>query len=213
MRYKAIIFDLDGVLVHTDRYHYSAWKSIADELGIHFDETLNNRLRGVSRMNSLDIILESYKGKLTNEERKHYADKKNHIYQKLLENISSDDLSEDVRHTLRSLRELGIKLAIGSSSKNAKLILRRLGLEHFFDAVSDGTNIVRSKPDPEVFQKASAYLAISPEACLVVEDALSGMDAAIAAHMDCAGIGDAAGHLNATYRLTYLSDLLQIIEN
>lgn len=210
MKYQAVIFDLDGVLVHTDRYHYMAWKSIAEELGIHFDEAVNNRLRGVSRMKSLDIILESYEGCLTNEQRKYYAEEKNRMYQKVLKNLSANDLSLDVRNTLLLLKQAGIKLAIGSSSKNAKMILSRLGFERFFDAVSDGTNIVHSKPDPEVFLKASEYLAVAPAHCLVIEDAIAGVDAALAANMDCAAIGDAVSHPLATYRLTCLSDVLQI---
>ncbi|MDD4564332.1 MAG: beta-phosphoglucomutase [Eubacteriales bacterium] len=211
MMYKAVIFDLDGVITHTDRYHYLAWKTIADELGIPFDEIVNNRLKGVSRADSLEIIIESYEGILTEEQKLYYTDRKNRLYQMLLENLTENDLSADVGSTLIALKEHGVKLAIGSSSKNAKMILERIGLENFFDAVSDGTNIVNSKPDPEVFLKASEYLGIEPKDCLVVEDAVAGVEAAKAAGMDCAAIGDAMKSPLADYRLDCFPDLRQIV--
>lgn len=211
MKYQAVIFDLDGVLVHTDRYHYLAWKTIADELGVTFDEKINNRLRGVSRMACLEIVLETYDEPLTDEQKAYYAERKNQRYKQLLEELSAQDLSDEIRHTMVSLREHGVKLAIGSSSKNAKLILQRIGLDDFFDAVSDGTNIVHSKPHPEVFLKASDYLGILPQQCLVIEDAMAGVEAALAANMDCAVMGDALGHPQATYRLNHFPDLLHIV--
>ncbi|MDI9481042.1 MAG: beta-phosphoglucomutase [Syntrophomonadaceae bacterium] len=211
MKYQAVIFDLDGVLVHTDRYHYLAWKTIADELGVTFDEKINNRLRGVSRMACLEIVLETYDEPLTDEQKAYYAERKNQRYKQLLEELSTQDLSDEIRHTMVSLREHGVKLAIGSSSKNAKLILQRIGLDDFFDAVSDGTNIVHSKPHPEVFLKASDYLGILPQQCLVIEDAMAGVEAALAANMDCAVMGDALGHPQATYRLNHFPDLLHIV--
>ena len=211
MKYQAVIFDLDGVLVHTDRYHYLAWKTIADELGVTFDEKINNRLRGVSRMACLEIVLETYDEPLTDEQKAYYAERKNQRYKQLLEELSTQDLSDEIRHTMVSLREHGVKLAIGSSSKNAKLILQRIGLDDFFDAVSDGTNIVHSKPHPEVFLKASDYLGILPQQCLVIEDAMAGVEAALAANMDCAVMGDALGHPQAPYRLNHFPDLLHIV--
>jgi beta-phosphoglucomutase len=211
LKYNAVIFDLDGVITHTDRYHYLAWKTIADELGIPFDEIVNNRLKGVSRMDSLEIILESYEGTLTEEQKLYYTERKNRLYQMLLENLTENDLSDDVRSTLIALKEYGVKLAIGSSSKNAKLILECIGLENFFDAVSDGTNIINSKPDPEVFLKASEYLGIAPEHCLVVEDAVSGVQAARAAGMDCVAMGDAIKSPLANYQIENIVDLQKII--
>lgn len=208
MKYSAVIFDLDGVICHTDHYHYMSWKQIADDLSIYFDENINNRLRGVSRMESLEIILEKYNKTLTDEEKKFYAEKKNNIYRSLLSEMSPADLSDDVRKTLVQLQKKGYMLAIGSSSKNAKFILNKLGLGVFFDTVSDGTNITRSKPDPEVFIRASEYLKVKSEKCIVVEDAKSGIEAAIAAKMDCAAIGDAVLCGLATYNLNRLSDLL-----
>lgn len=210
MKYAAVIFDLDGVICHTDQYHYQAWKAIADELGIYFDKKINNRLRGVSRMESLDIILEKYEGKMSTAKREYYAAKKNDLYKELLKEMTTADLSSEVKSTLLELRAGGIKLAIGSSSKNARFILGRLGLEGFFDAISDGNNIVHSKPDPEVFLKAAQLLGMEAEACLVVEDAEAGIRAAKAAIMDSAAIGDAVKCGLATYNLDCISDLLEI---
>lgn len=211
MRYKAVIFDLDGVICHTDKYHYLAWKKIADEIGVYFDEVINNRLRGVSRMESLEIILESYGGELSREEKDYYAEKKNGFYRDLLEEMSPDDLSREVKDTMDRIRAKGIRVAVGSSSKNTKFILKQIGLEDYFDAVSDGNNITRSKPDPEVFLRASEYLGIEPRGCLVVEDARSGLEAALSAKMDCAAIGDGTRYNLANYNLNRFSDLLLIV--
>lgn len=211
MKYKAIIFDLDGVICHTDHYHYLAWKKLADKLGIYFDEEINNRLRGVSRMDSLNIILEKYNGELTKNEKEFYAKDKNNIYKELLQNMKPADLSIEVKETLDQLKTSGFQLAIGSSSRNARFILKQLGLEGYFDAISDGNNIENSKPDPEVFLKAGEYVGISPKECLVVEDALAGLEAAIAARMDQAAIGDAIYSNLATYNLATFSDLLKYV--
>lgn len=212
MKYKAVIFDLDGVICHTDMYHYQAWKQIADELGIYFDEEINNRLRGVSRMESFEIILERYEGTMSLEDKVVYTTRKNEAYKELLKNMSPADLSPEVKETLDGLRAKGLKLAIGSSSKNAGFILERLGLDGYFDAVSDGNNITRSKPDPEVFVKAAQLVGEASGDCLVVEDAKAGLEAAIGGGMDCAAMGDAVASGLATYDLTEFSDLLQITE-
>ena len=179
-KYNAVIFDLDGVICHTDKYHYQAWKAVADELGIYFDEEINNRLRGVSRMESFEIILERYEGEMSEEEKECWTTKKNDIYKELLKNMSPADLSAEVKETLDDLRANGHKLAIGSSSKNARFILGQLGLGEYFDAISDGNNISKSKPDPEVFVKAAEYVDEQADKCLVVEDAKAGLQAAIA---------------------------------
>lgn len=212
MKYEAIIFDLDGVICFTDQYHYQAWKAVADELGIYFDETINNRLRGVSRMESFDIILERFEGTMSEQEKIFYTDKKNEIYKKLLANMSPKDLSTEVKETLDFLRTEGLKLAIGSSSKNTRFILERLGLGSYFDAISDGTNITCSKPDPEVFLKASRFVNVEPAKCLVVEDAKAGIQAAAAGGMDSAAIGDAVACGLGTYQLSSFADLLQVIK-
>lgn len=212
MKYQAVIFDLDGVICSTDTYHYQAWKAISDELKIPFDETINHRLRGVSRMESFEIILEKYDKEMSQEEKVSWTEKKNEIYKELLKNMSPADLSEEVKSTLDALREKGLLLAIGSSSKNAGFILGQLGLGEYFDAVSDGNNITKSKPDPEVFVKAAQFIGKEPGVCLVVEDAKAGVEAAKAGGMDCAAIGDAVKCGMAEHNLSTFSDLLQVVQ-
>lgn len=207
---KAFIFDLDGVLVFTDKFHYQAWKKMADGMGIYFDEEINNRLRGVSRMASLEIILEKYDGDLSQEDKERLAAEKNDSYRELLKTMTPADVTDEVRATLKTLRERGYKLAIGSSSKNARFILGQVGLLDEFDAISDGNNITNSKPDPEVFLKAAEYLGEEPEHCIVVEDAYAGVDAAKAGGMRAAAIGDAASYEKADYILNTFGDLLKI---
>ncbi len=207
---KGFIFDLDGVICSTDKYHYLAWKSLADDLGIYFDEKINDRLRGVSRMDSLNIILERSDKDYTDEEKEEFAERKNQRYRELIRSMTPDDLPEDVKNTLDTLRSRGYRLAIGSSSKNAQTILAQIGLGDFFDEISDGNNITRSKPDPEVFLKAAEMLGLRPEVCVVVEDALSGIDAAVAGHFMSAGIGEASAHPSVTWPIEEISDLLDI---
>lgn len=210
-KYKAIIFDLDGVICFTDKYHYQAWKKLADSLRIYFDEEINNRLRGVSRMESLEIILERSEKQYSAEEKEKLAVTKNEEYVKLLAGMTTEDLSEEVKLTLEILREKGYLLAIGSSSKNAKAILQRLGLGDFFDAISDGTNITKSKPDPEVFLKAAEYLNLLPKECLVVEDAKAGIDAAASGGFDSAGLGEAAAYEKTVYPMSSFAILNEIL--
>ena len=213
MQFQAIIFDLDGVICFTDEYHYRAWKAMADDMGIPFDRTVNNRLRGVSRMASLDIILEKYEGPaLSQADKEKLAQRKNDIYRESLKEMSPADLSAEVKETLEGLRALGLKLAIGSSSKNTPFILGQIGLKDFFDAVSDGNNITRSKPDPEVFVKAAQMLGIAPEACLVVEDAVSGAQAGHAGGMKVACLGDAAQHQAGDWNMQSIRELLDIVK-
>lgn len=211
MKYKGIIFDLDGVLVHTDKYHYLAWKQIADRLGIYFDEKINNRLRGVSRMVSLEIILAGSTKKFSVAQKEELAEEKNSVYIQYLEDLTQKDLGEGVLQTLEKLKAMGLKLAVGSSSRNAVLILKKTGIYGFFGAVSDGNNIVKPKPDPEVFIKAADMLGLLCGQCLVVEDAVSGVLAATAANMDCAAIGDAAKHKIATYNIENFYQLVEIV--
>ena len=211
MKYKGIIFDLDGVICSTDEYHYQAWSALAHRLAIPFDRTINNRLRGVSRMESLEIILEKSTVSYSEEEKQAFADEKNETYKELLGQMSTKDLSDEVKRTLLYLRGTGVKLAIGSSSKNTPYILQRLGLGNFFEAVADGNCITHSKPHPEVFLKAAEMLELSPAQCLVVEDAHAGVAAACAGGFDCAGMGDAAQSTEATYHLTSFCDLEKIV--
>lgn len=210
---KAVIFDLDGVICFTDRFHYQAWKTLADSLDIYFDEKINNRLRGVSRMASLEIILEKAKKEYTQEEKNLFAEKKNDLYRDLLKNMSPADLSEEVRDTLQELRKRGYRLAIGSSSKNTKFILERIGLDGFFDAVADGTDITHSKPSPEVFLVAAEKLGEKPEDCAVVEDARAGIEAAKAAGMTALALfGDAKECGLEDYDLTGFGNLLDLLQ-
>ncbi len=211
-KYKAVIFDLDGVLCHTDQYHYLAWKKLADELGIQFNEQSNNALRGVGRMQSLEILLGPQSSRFSMDEKKQMAEKKNNLYRSYLSQMTPEDLDNEVYSTLNIIRKRGFKMAVGSSSKNTPLILSRIGLKNFFDAVSDGNNITRPKPDPEVFLAASSMINEEPGCCLVVEDALSGIQAAFAAGMDCAAMGDGTKYHSATYNLSQFSDILGILE-
>ena len=209
--FDAVIFDLDGVICYTDEYHYQAWKAMADSIGVSFDREINNRLRGVSRMASLDIVLEKYHGELSEAEKEELADQKNEIYKKLLAQMSPADLSDEVKSTLDELRRRGYQLAIGSSSKNAPFILRQIGLGEYFDAVSDGNNITRSKPDPEVFEKAAKMLRVGAKRCLVVEDAVSGAEAAHKGGMKAACVGDASRAGAGDYNMKSVKDLLEIL--
>lgn len=187
-----IIFDLDGVLVHTDHYHYQAWKEMADNHGVHFDQKINQRLRGVSRMESLDIILERANRPYGGQERTMLATEKNLRYRELLGTLSKKDLAPEHRERLRQLKAEGYKLAIGSSSKNASYIVERLGLSDLIEYVADGNEIKRSKPDPEVFLLAARKMDLPPESCVVIEDATAGLEAAVAGSFTAAGFGAAA---------------------
>lgn len=208
---KAIIFDLDGVICFTDHYHYLAWKALADEEGIYFDEIINNRLRGVSRMESLNIVLERATKAYTDEEKLAMAEKKNALYRELLKKMTPADLPAEVKQTLDTLRARGFLLAIGSSSKNAPTILERIGLSGYFDAVSDGNNISHSKPDPEVFLKAAEFLGLTPDACAIVEDAVAGIEAGRRAGMLCFAVGDAAGAGAGDHNMGSIKDLTTIL--
>lgn len=210
VRMKTFIFDLDGVIVFTDKLHYQAWKKMADRIGVYFDEKINNRLRGVSRMASLDIILERSEKQYSAAEKESLAEEKNAYYRDLLKTMTPQDVDPAVRRALTQLRERGHRLAIGSSSKNTRFILMQTELLDAFDAISDGTNITKSKPDPEVFLKAAAFAGDVPENCIVVEDALAGIDAAKAAGMLAAGIGEAEHYELTDYPLKAFEDILKI---
>lgn len=211
MKFKGVIFDLDGVICSTDEYHYMAWKALAEKLGITtFTREDNKRQRGVSRMESLEVVLEKCDKIFTDEEKLALADEKNEIYKKMLVNMSPADLSEEVKTTLDKLRAGGLKLAIGSSSKNTPAILSRLGLGGYFDAVADGNCITHSKPHPEVFLKAAEMLSLEPSECLVVEDAAAGAQAGHAGGFKVAGIGEAAKSGYTTYPISTFSDLLKV---
>ncbi len=207
----AIIFDLDGVLCSTDRYHYLAWKALADRLKIPFDEQANGRLRGVSRMESLEILLGEKSNLYSKEEKLAMAEEKNSLYKGYLAAMTPGDLSRDVRMTLHTLRQRGYLLAVGSSSKNAKLILRQLGLGDFFDAVADGTMIKNSKPDPEVFLLAASLLGVPPQNAMVIEDAKSGVRAARAGRFRAIGIRTEGNDPDSDITIKRLSNLTDIL--
>lgn len=211
---KAIIFDLDGVICSTDEFHYQAWKSLAEKMGIPFDRTVNNRLRGVSRMESLEIVLScGGPNSLNKDEKQMLASEKNETYRRLLQHMSEKDLSVEVSGTLNRLRQEGYKLAIGSSSKNTPMILEHLGLANFFDAVADGNCITRSKPDPEVFLKAAEMLGVAPEEALVVEDAVSGAQAGHAGGFTVACVGDASAAKAGDYNMKSFAELLRVVNS
>jgi beta-phosphoglucomutase len=207
MAVTAVIFDLDGVIVTTDEYHFLGWKMLADEEGIHFDREINERCRGVSRMGSLEVVLERSAKSYSPEQKTEMATRKNNYYRKMLERLTPDDILPGVRDCLDELRRLGIKVAVGSSSRNTPVILERIGMAGWFDAVADGNDITRSKPDPEVFLIAARRLETPPGECLVVEDAAAGVEAAIAGGMWCLAVGAAKGHPAAHLHAESMADI------
>lgn len=204
---KAVIFDLDGVVVSTDECHYLAWKRLAEEEGIPFTREDNLRQRGVSRMESLEILLEKAPRTYTPEEKRLLAERKNNYYRELLKTITPADILPGARELIAELKKRGVKVAIGSSSKNTPVILQRIGMDQAFDAVADGNDITKSKPDPEVFLKAAQKLGIAPRDCIVVEDAEAGVGAAIAAGMKCLAIGTASHDKRAHLRARDLTEI------
>ena len=195
----AVIFDLDGVIVSTDDCHYRAWKMMADSQSIPFDREINERLRGVSRMESLEIILERSNRTYTQNEKEALATQKNEAYKLLIQELTPSDMLPGAMKTLEDLRSRGIRIAIGSSSRNTPIILKQIGLSGYFDAVADGNEIHHSKPDPEVFLLAVKKLKVPAENCLVVEDADAGVEAALAGGMRVLGVGSAARNPRATF--------------
>lgn len=212
MKTKGIIFDLDGVIVSTDEYHYQAWKKLADKEGIYFDRIINNRLRGVSRMESLEIILERATKNYSDEEKLSMATEKNENYRNSLYELTPESVDPETIEALNQIKNLGLKIAIASSSKNTKLILDRIGLINFFDAIADGNDITHSKPHPEVFLTAASRLSLNPEDCIIVEDAFAGIDAGIAGNFRNCGIGDAYKYEKTMYPITSLKDILKYID-
>jgi beta-phosphoglucomutase len=195
---RAVIFDLDGVIVSTDEFHYRSWQRLADEEGIHFDRHINERLRGVSRMESLAILLERSHRQYSAAEKAAMAERKNKYYKEFIQTLTPSDILPGASPIVNGLKAKGVKVAIGSSSKNALTLLARIGMGHTFDAVVCGTDISHSKPDPEVFLVAARRLGVSPEECLVVEDAAAGVEAARTGNMRVLAIGSAAGNGRAT---------------
>lgn len=187
---KACIFDLDGVLVDTAHYHFLAWKRLAKEFDYELTEEINEELKGVSRMKSLEIVLQHANVSLENQKKELLADRKNGWFTEYVHNMNPDELFPGVRELFGRLRNDNIKIGLASSSKNAKTIIEILGIQHEFETVVDGTMIVHSKPDPEIFLLAAKRLGIAPVDCLVFEDAEAGIEAALAAGMKCVGVGN-----------------------
>ena len=186
---KAVIFDLDGVIVDTAHYHYLAWKRLAKELGFDLTVEQNELLKGVSRMRSLEIILELGGISLSESEKERIANKKNGWFVEYVNEMKQEEIFPGVKEMLKSIRSKGLKVALASSSKNAPRVIQLLNIENEFDAVVDGTMITHSKPDPEIFLLAASKLGVPPAACVVFEDAEAGVEAALAAGMKCVGVG------------------------
>lgn len=197
---KAVIFDLDGVLVSTDELHYQAWKRLADEIGINgFNREDNVRQRGVSRMASLEVVLKKGDKAYSEEEKIELADRKNEYYKEMLKELDDSAVLPGAFDTLKMLHKNGIKTAVGSASKNAPLILERTGILPYIDKISCGIDVTKSKPDPEVFLVAADKLGLLPEDCLVVEDAAAGIEAAKAGGMKSLGVGPFHQDLGADF--------------
>jgi beta-phosphoglucomutase len=189
MSTRAVLFDLDGVLVRTDEFHYCAWKSVAEEEGLRFDRAINDRLRGVSRMDGLAAVLEANAIEMGETDRVALAWRKNERFLSLLEGLDGSAVCDGVEALLSGLSAREVPMAVASSSRNARVILERTGLAGAFACVVDGNDIDKAKPDPEVFLRAAAGLGATPEGCVVVEDARAGVEAALAAGMRVVGVG------------------------
>ena len=189
---KAVVFDLDGVITDSAKYHFEAWKEIAKELNIPFDETYNEKLKGVSRMESLNLILDNGPGRnsMPEDEKEKIAYKKNEAYKELIKQITPDDLLPGILDCLKECKRKGIKTALASVSKNAPFIIERLGVGEYFDYMADAAKINRSKPFPDIFLDCVNALGLKSEECVGVEDAEAGIEAIKAAGMKAVGVGD-----------------------
>jgi beta-phosphoglucomutase len=207
MEIKGCIFDLDGVIVDTAKYHFLAWKRLADQLEINFTEQDNERLKGVSRLDSLEIILEIGKRKMNRELKEKYACLKNKWYVDYISRMTPDEILPGSVEFINELKGSGIKTALGSASKNTPLILKRLRMEKLFDAIADGNMVSRAKPDPEVFLVAAGMIDVKPFHCVVFEDAVAGVEAAINAGMTCVGVGSQKVLAKAHYIISGLHEM------
>ncbi len=188
---KACIFDLDGVIVDTAVYHYKAWKRLANHLGFDFTEEENEKLKGVSRVRSLQLILEWGGVEKSEAEQAELADLKNSWYVEMIQEMKPDEILPGAKEFLLAVRQAELKTSLGSASKNSRTILEKVGLIELFDSIIDGNTVSASKPDPEVFLKGAESLGLEPSACVVFEDAIAGVQAAISGGMKVVGIGDA----------------------
>jgi beta-phosphoglucomutase len=186
---KACIFDLDGVIVDTAHYHFLAWRRLAKELGIDLSEKENEKLKGVSRMQSLQIILDMGKIAISKEKKESLSDRKNEWFREYIEAMKPNEIFPGVKELIALLRKKGIRIALASSSKNAPRVVELLGIQKLFDVLVDGSMIIDTKPDPEIFMLTAQKLNIAPKDCVVFEDAEAGVEAAIRAGMKCVGVG------------------------
>ncbi len=203
---KACIFDLDGVIVDTAHYHFLAWQRLAKELGVDLTEKINERLKGVSRMQSLQVILDMGKINLTKDRKVSFADRKNEWFVEYIEAMKPSEIFPGVKALITAIRKKGIKVALASSSKNAPRVIELLGIATLFDVVVDGSMIIDTKPDPEIFLLTAQKLNIKPVNCLVFEDAEAGVEAAVRAGMKCVGVGKAENLGKATLVVSKMSD-------
>jgi beta-phosphoglucomutase len=204
---RAFILDLDGVLTDTAEYHFQGWKRLAEEEGISFTREDNEQLRGVSRRQSLMFLLGDHKDEYTEEEIQEMMARKNGYYQESLEEITEDDFLPGAQELLEEIKARGLKVAIGSSSKNTKTVLTHLGIEDEFDAIADGYSVERAKPAPDLFLYAAQQMDAPPELCVVVEDAESGVAAALAGGMIAVGVGPEERVGKAHYRYDSTADI------
>jgi beta-phosphoglucomutase len=207
MNKVGVIFDLDGVIVDTAKYHFIAWKHIANKLGFDFTEAHNEQLKGVSRVRSLDLILDLSGQTIETEEKERLLIEKNEHYLSLISDMGQSEILPGILELLKYLKEQNIPFSLGSASKNARLILKTLSLLDLFDAIVDGNDVTNAKPDPEVFLRAAEKLNLKAEQCIVVEDAVAGVDAANNAGMISIGIGEEANLHKANHVLPSTKEL------
>lgn len=198
---KALLFDLDGVIVDTAKYHFIAWKELAEELGINFTIEDNERLKGVSRMKSFEIILEIGNVTMSEQDKEMYCTKKNEVYLQYIRKMGKDEVMPGVKEFISDARSKGYKVALGSASKNAVLILEILEMSDYFDVIIDGTKISKAKPDPEVFLAGARAFKLPPEECLVFEDAVAGIEAAHRGGMKAVGVGSREALFDADWNI------------
>ncbi|MFB5673771.1 beta-phosphoglucomutase [Paenibacillus terreus] len=189
---RAVIFDLDGVITDTAEYHYLAWKSLAEELGLPFNKDFNEKLKGISRMESLELVLSLDQGSYSEEQKLQLAAKKNDLYKTMIAQVTPADLLPGIEKLLKELKEAGLLTALASASKNASFILDRLEVAHYFDHIVDVALIRQGKPDPEIFLTAAAKLGVAPADCVGIEDAEAGIQSILAAGMFAVGVGTPA---------------------
>lgn len=209
---KGFIFDLDGVITDTAEYHYKSWQKLADEEDLFFNREINEQLRGVSRMDSLEIILDGKE--LPDDVKKEWTDRKNAYYQEYLEEITKENILDDMEAKLNKLKEDGFKIAVASSSRNARKVLKNLQISDMFDTISDGNSVENAKPAPDLFLHTAEKLGLKAEECVVLEDAESGVEAALAANMKAVGVGpqERVGKAHLVYSRVSDIDFAEILE-